>query len=266
MFFDGNEFSLGGFNDKYYAFHAHVPTYYGVQYNHSGRLYLRINKKTEYRVEGPCAFISHPGAFFEYGSIGNQAREHDFICFYGPRVQQYIDTGFLPINEKNALIKINHPEKFKQSIRYLVKTIYAPDHNHDRAVLMLEDLLLQLHEQSTGDTALPPHQAAYFSELIERIGRNFRRSWDFDKEAARLNITPVHFRRLFKRLYGMPPQQFLIKQRLNAAGDLLVNTNKTVENIASETGFENSFYFSRLFKKKLAISPLEYRKEFAGRK
>ena len=163
IFFNGNEFAFGGMNDEFHSFHGHVPTYYGVQYNHSGGLYLRVNGGTEYRVSGAYAFISHPGAFFEYGSIDNKPRSHNFVCFYGSRIQQYIETGLLPINEANPLIKINHPDKFRQTLREIITIIHTPHYNHDRTVLMLEDLLLQLHEQDDDGKKMPPHQNTYFT-------------------------------------------------------------------------------------------------------
>ena len=263
-FFAGNDFSMGGIDDEYYAFHSHVPTYYGVQYNHSGGLYLRINRKTEYRVNGPHAFITHPGAFFEYGSIDRQPRQHNFICFYGARIQQYVDRGFLPVNENKLLIKINRPDKFLQSIREIITTINTLNYRHDRAVLMLEDLLLQLHEQDEREKNLPPFQATHFIQLVTRIRKNVQKDWDFEREAARLHITQVHFRRLFKHLHGMPPQQFLIQQRLKLACELLIHSSASVAGIAEKVGIKNTFYFSRIFKKKYSISPLGYRKEFVG--
>ncbi len=72
-------------------------------------------------------------------------------------------------------------------------------------------------------------------------------------------------RRLFKAVSGLPPQQFLIQCRLQQAASLLVGTGETVGVIAERVGIGNEFYFSRLFKAKYRIPPLEYRREFAGR-
>jgi len=52
----------------------------------------------------------------------------------------------------------------------------------------------------------------------------------------------------------------LTSLRLRKAQSLLLETNKTLEDIAEKCGYKNGFYFSRRFSKKLNISPSEYRK------
>lgn len=264
-FFDGIYFCLGGYYPEYRITKSHIPTYYGIQYNHSGPVRLCINHQEEYRTEGSCAFITHPKAFFEYGSISPQPRQHHYICFRGSRVQQYICSGLLPLNRKKPLIKINHPDKFRQLVIELTKAINSDRFRHDRMVLMLEDLLLQLHEQDDHDKKLPAWQTPHITRLLEQIGKNPQQLWNFDEEAAKINVTPIHFRRLFKQFCGLPPQQYLLLRRLRQAADQLINSYAPVGDIANQTGFTDIFYFSRVFKKKYVISPLAYRKEFTGK-
>lgn len=264
-FFDGIDFSLGGYYPEYRVTLSHIPLYYGIQYNHEGPVRLRIDQQEEYRAEGPCAFITHPGAFFEYGSIDNQPRKHHYICFRGTRVQQYISKGLLPLNREKPLIKINHPDKFRQAVVELTKAINADRFRHDRMVLMLDDLLLQLHEQDDHDKKLPAWQTPHLVRLLEEIGKNPQQNWNFIREAAKINVTQIHFRRLFKQFCGLPPQQYLLERRLRMAADLLINNYTPISDVAIQTGFSDIFYFSRAFKRKYAISPLAYRKEFTGK-
>ena len=55
--------------------------------------------------------------------------------------------------------------------------------------------------------------------------------------------------------------ELLLEQRMKRAKELLVYTNKTITEIAEETGYTDLFYFSKTFKKNNGISPNEYRKE-----
>ena len=104
----------------------------------------------------------------------------------------------------------------------------------------------------------------YLERLIDEIRLNPQNDWDFEKEAEECHITPTHFRRLFKEAAGLPPLQFLLQNRLQKAAGLLIHTSDPVSIIAEESGIDNPFYFSRLFKEKYQISPLEYRREFTG--
>ncbi len=68
--------------------------------------------------------------------------------------------------------------------------------------------------------------------------------------AATMKLDPVYFNNLFSKTFGMPPVQYVIKKRLEKAQTLLHNSNYKVKEIASLAGFDNSMYFSRIFKQK----------------
>ena len=264
IFFSGHHFSLAGSMPENRATVRNVPLYYGIQFNYQGALRLRIDEGPEFRVEGAYAFITHPGAFFEYGSIDNSPRHHNFICSYGERIQRYIESGLMELNPENPLIPVRNPERFLQNMHSIIALTSRVGPVPPRAVLLYEDLLLQLHESREKALKLTPCQMPYLERLIDEIRLNPQNDWNFEKEAEECHITPTHFRRLFKEATGLPPLQFLIQNRLQKAAGLLIHTSDPVSIIAEESGIDNPFYFSRLFKEKYQISPLEYRREFTG--
>lgn len=251
---------------------SHFPIYYGIQYNHSGKLYLRTNRKHEFTVEGPYVFITYPGTFFEYGPVDNTPRDHSFVCFSGARVDSYIKSGLLPITPKNPLIKIHRPDEFYDSIREIIEKVYNHYHDHDWLILKFENLLLQLHDQNniSGDMLKDESvvnarwETPILKKLIEDIEKAPQRHWDFNLKSKEMNISPTHFRRLFKQLGGISPQRFVINQRLRKATELLRDSSKQISEIACLTGIKDEFYFSKLFKKKHGISPYNYRKEICS--
>ena len=74
------------------------------------------------------------------------------------------------------------------------------------------------------------------------------------------NITSAHFIRSFKKHYGITPNEYKQNFRITKAINLLKMTNLSIQDIAYQCGFNDSFYFSRVFKKKVGASPLKYRK------
>lgn len=262
-FFSGIDSCIAGHFANYTVTHRNIPGFYGIQYNHSGKMRLRINDGIEHLAEDACVFTTYPGALFEYGSQAGEGRQPYFVCFKGPRVEQFIKSGLFPMNDKSPLIKINHPEQFRQSMFNLEKAIYSKTIKHDRAVLMIEELLLQLYEQTSPDDILPAWQAPFFDDLIARIETEPQKKWDFNIEASKLNMTASHFRRLFKKLCGCPPRQYLLHQRLCMAATMLSDSSAPVNIIASQVGIDDIFYFSKAFKEKYTVSPSEYRKEFS---
>ena len=61
---------------------------------------------------------------------------------------------------------------------------------------------------------------------------------------------------------GTTPMKYILSIRIRNAQALLETTDYNISNIASMVGYENAFYFSRLFKKQKGLSPAAYRKIF----
>ena len=184
-FFEGHHFSMAGYFREHLGLIKNTPRYYGVQYNHAGGLSLRVNRAQRHIVEGAWAFVTHPGAYFEYGSVDNKPRQHHYICFFGERVAKYIESGLLPMNDTNPLIKINHPVMFQQTMLEIIAMVNADQSSHDRAVVMMEDLLLQLHEQGAGRRS-PSRQLPLVEQLLDEIRAAPQRNWDFERWGMRI--------------------------------------------------------------------------------
>lgn len=71
--------------------------------------------------------------------------------------------------------------------------------------------------------------------------------------------------REFKKNYGVTPIHYLLDKRLNIAEDLLKNTNHTIEDIARFVGFNSASYFTQIFKRRVKLTPREYRKHLNGK-
>ena len=144
----------------------------------------------------------------------------------------------------------------------IMTLIRQPGPASPRAVLMFEDLLLRIHEAEKAESRHVPYQSEQLKTLIRKIDAMPEKEWDYESEAEKFHVTSTHFRRIFKEITGLPPQQYLLQMRLSKAAELLKNTSAPVKEIAALSGWENVFYFSRLFRRKYYISPLQYRKEF----
>ena len=77
--------------------------------------------------------------------------------------------------------------------------------------------------------------------------------------ASNMYLSPIYISKLFKEEMGDSPINYLISIRLKKAASLLKDSNLTITEISSLTGYENTYYFSRLFKKKYGVSPKEFR-------
>ena len=70
--------------------------------------------------------------------------------------------------------------------------------------------------------------------------------------AARVHLSPTHFRRLFREQTGRTPLRFIIAQRIAAAKRLLAS-GRSIKETAFAVGYEDVFYFMRVFRKEAGI-------------
>lgn len=75
-----------------------------------------------------------------------------------------------------------------------------------------------------------------------------------------LNISEGYFRRLFLQMYGISPRQFLIRQRIEKAKELLLSRNDSCCQIGQLCGFDSGSYFSREFHRQTGMTASEFRK------
>ena len=77
--------------------------------------------------------------------------------------------------------------------------------------------------------------------------------------AARAGISPSHYFALFKRQIGCAPIDCFIRLRMQRACRLLDGTGLSIKEVAAALGYDDPFYFSRIFKSVNRVAPSEYR-------
>ena len=83
--------------------------------------------------------------------------------------------------------------------------------------------------------------------------------------AAELGLSPTYFSRLFKVSYRMIPRTWLMKERLRVASLQLMETRRSIYQVAEELGYENVSLFSRQFSREFGQSPRVFRQRHRRR-
>jgi AraC-like DNA-binding protein len=116
-----------------------------------------------------------------------------------------------------------------------------------------------------GDGSQRQSSAAASVEKIELtikyMMENLNQPLKVTKLAALTNFSLSHFFSLFKRQTGSAPIDFFIQLRMRHARQLLVTTSLSVKQVAAALGYDDAFYFSRVFKSVYAVSPSLYRQQ-----
>jgi AraC family transcriptional regulator len=78
--------------------------------------------------------------------------------------------------------------------------------------------------------------------------------------AGVLNMSPSHFKTLFREAIGMPVHQYVIRQRVEHAVSLLVSTNLSLSEVAMQSGFSNQSHLARFMRRFIGVSPAQLRR------
>ena len=84
-----------------------------------------------------------------------------------------------------------------------------------------------------------------------------------DSVSAILNLNSAYFSTLFKRTFGVNFLDYLTELRMEAAKNLLADPLRSTAEVAGMVGYESANYFTRAFKKKVGMTPTDYRRAAA---
>ncbi len=104
-----------------------------------------------------------------------------------------------------------------------------------------------------------------FAELIPWIMRNLNADLSVNALARRACMSPSHFNRAFKSVFGNAPGEFVETLRINEAKRRLSVPKRTLETIAASVGFSDAQSFQRAFERRLGAKPRSYLKNFNAR-
>lgn len=99
-------------------------------------------------------------------------------------------------------------------------------------------------------------QETQINKAIDYIHRNYRNSTiEISYLASMCAISETYFRRIFKKIYGVSPQQYILNLKLEFAYHLLGSNLYTVSEVSQKSGFLDPKYFSRIFKAHYNCTP-----------
>lgn len=132
---------------------------------------------------------------------------------------------------------------------------------------ILHDLSVSRNMHSLSDSTFSNAFVAYNSRRIEKafeyMNKNFHKNIALSEIAKLVNMTDVSFSRFFKANTGITFIDSLLEIRLGHASRLLIDTSKSVSEVAYNCGFNNISNFNRLFKKKKGCTPKEFRESYS---
>jgi len=103
------------------------------------------------------------------------------------------------------------------------------------------------------------HDKNLVGVTIKYMHANLNKKITVEEMASRQNLSSSRFSNLFRKATGMPPNDYFIYLRMQKACELLDEQEARIKCVAGCLGYDDPYYFSRLFKKHIGVSPEKYR-------
>ena len=221
----------------------------------------RICRDDEIVLNCPFVFFSFPGRTYSWVTEGNISRNSFFFDLAGQRADELERT--LKFDFPNAVVPVSDPVPFQQILEQMNELfIRNQPLRRYKLPLLAEEFVTRAYIEQTALQS-PNKYARRILQDAEEVNQAPGATHDFEKNSRRLGITPVHYRRLFKTVVGVPPYQYLQQCRLSLAIRLLRKEKQLqIQQIAAECGFGSATEFSRFFKKQTGVPPLNYSRIF----
>ena len=257
---------------------SHVPLHWHDEmeliYIKKGTVTITVDFKPHTAYAGTIALIL-PGQLHGIEQHGQDLAEYENILFHpNLLIAQKTDTGstdyLIPLLSGRITVPIFYTPDFP-CYQEIAACVDANDDisrtNPSGYELFIKSQLYMLFFLLINRCQLaePPkkdHKSLEKMKLILKYIENHYTDKITIADAAReVGLSQSHFMKYFKNTMGTSFIDYLNEYRLTMASRLLVSSESSILDIASEVGFENLSYFNRIFKKRYEMTPREYRKK-----
>ncbi len=221
-----------------------------------GKGQLRTASSGSHAVAAPAIFWLWPGMTHSYGPDEGTDWDEQWALFEG-RIATDVLAGAL-IEPRQPLLQL-HDLSEMQRLFALLRVEMGDDTHLARAsagARMQRIALTAAHQSLIERRERAEHPIA---PAIEALRQRAFDTVDLTRFAMEFGMSPATLRRKFIAATGVPPKAFQLRLRLDRAKEMLAITDAGIEAIAHQTGFEDAFYFSRIFAQREGMSPSSFR-------
>jgi AraC family transcriptional regulator len=158
--------------------------------------------------------------------------------------------------------RIHDTERFLSTVTYLRKNyLEVANISYKLKEHFLNELLLIYYLENMEQVNATKLKAdPIMTEVRAILDQQVFESFLLLDVAARFHLSKVQLTRRFHAAFGLNPMEYVTQLRIKKAISLLTGTNYTVDHIAQLCGYDNGFYFSRVFLKFVGMNPSQFRK------
>ena len=244
--------------------------YYEVAYIISGDRKTITPTETYFSSAGAVGFTP-PYVYHKTMAASDELYERILIKFTPAYVEPFIKEMGLPVFEQLYEQKICY---FAEDVRKRIEKMFfemveefEKDHVHKEFLLqgMLFRLLYTIYQERLPQEGIVRNMTPLTPPVMDAIvyvEDHYALNPSLEETAAVAGFSAAYFSRLFSSQLGMSYTEYLDSIKIRHAQVLLAQTKKSVMEIAEETGYCHGNYLNSQFKKKVGMTPGEYRKKY----
>jgi len=232
-------------------------------------LYYLLNGNTKYFIDKEF-FHLQPGNFI-FVPKGMLHRTDSETCYFNERLifsfgDEIFDATMEPILEELTRFKlIRIAQKHLPTTDELVEKISKEHRSHNpfkeqMIQSYLRTLLVRLCRYNQPDNSDTDKANQLFYRISDHIADNLSSEITLSSLSTRFSISESHLSRKFKSIFGIGVNEYIRYMRIQKAIKLLIGTELSISEISEICGFNDSNYFSTVFKLTMGVSPHKYRK------
>jgi AraC-like DNA-binding protein len=228
---------------------------YILLYCLAGEGWIKINGKT-IQLTPNTGYIIPENTGHKYGSSLKDAWSIYWVHFSG----DYASTFYKRFSTSfESSVKIVFDESRISLLNEIIKLLESDF--TDEKVELTHFKLIALLSSLCYSNALNSTVADEISHSIDYMKTHLNQTLTISILANLACYSVSRFSELFKQKTGYSPIQFFIRLKIQKSCEYLYFTNLNIKEIGNEVGFDDPYYFSRMFKKEIGTSPSDYRKK-----
>jgi AraC-like DNA-binding protein len=184
--------------------------------------------------------------------------------FFGDQASEYAEL--LGLNEQQPIMQTADIDELVRQFEslYAVTVSAFSDSALIQTSAELAKSLCLINSLRTGRHKKSRRSKQRILASVGDITRNYDTTYTLEELAKNAGLSVPHYISLFREHTGTSPIRYLTRVRLRHACELLDMSDMPVSKIAQAVGYDDSFYFSRAFRKNIGHSPTKYRNLHKG--
>ena len=171
------------------------------------------------------------------------------------------NTAYFPIDEPHVVpMNSRHSDNRMMVLFNLLFRVLRRNYTLGNFIYISQVLSLILSEvyyrEKVDESSV---QDRHVTMVIRFMYENLTRSLTLEEISEEVQLSRSYLNTIFKNQTGRSPVEFFIHLKMQEACKLLKNTNLYIYEVSSRLGYEDQYYFSRIFKKVVGVSPKDYK-------